>query len=61
MRCERAGYPASFSQTPANPSWSKLAHLLMRFAEPAQGRILFDGIDIANAALPQGYDTVIGD
>jgi ATP-binding cassette, subfamily B, bacterial len=30
---------------------STLAHLLMRFAEPAQGRILFDGIDIASATL----------
>ncbi len=30
---------------------STLAHLLMRFAQPAQGRILFDGIDIASATL----------
>jgi len=30
---------------------STLAHLLMRFAEPSQGRILFDGIDIASATL----------
>ncbi len=30
---------------------STLAHLLMRFAQPSQGRILFDGIDIASATL----------
>ncbi len=30
---------------------STLAHLLMRFAEPSQGRILFDGIDTATATL----------
>jgi ATP-binding cassette subfamily B protein len=30
---------------------STLAHLLMRFAEPSHGRILFDGIDIASATL----------
>ncbi len=30
---------------------STLAHLLLRFAQPAQGRILFDGIDIATATL----------
>jgi ABC-type bacteriocin/lantibiotic exporter with double-glycine peptidase domain len=28
-----------------------LAHLLLRFAEPAQDRILFDHIDIATATL----------
>jgi ATP-binding cassette, subfamily B, bacterial len=31
---------------------STIAHLLMRFAEPSGGRILFDGIDIATASLP---------
>lgn len=30
---------------------STVAHLLMRFAEPSAGRILFDGIDIASATL----------
>jgi ATP-binding cassette subfamily B protein len=30
---------------------STLAHLLLRFVEPAQGRILFDGIDIASVSL----------
>jgi ATP-binding cassette, subfamily B, bacterial len=30
---------------------STIAHLLLRFAEPVGGRILFDGIDIATATL----------